>query len=78
MGREVSKRMTADEILELLELRYGSRDGAAVAKLAADLEMTSAGIQRWLAENRTPRGPASILMREWLNRARKQLATAGK
>ena len=59
-------RMKKAEILELMRLR-----GWTMVRLAAELDLTEAAIRRWINEERTPRGPAAILMRQWLADARR-------
>lgn len=61
--------MTTDDILELMRLKEWSQ-----TRLAAELDLSHAAVQRWLAESRAPRGPARILMRQWLNLARQEHA----
>ncbi len=58
-------RMSPNEIAELMALK-----GWSQTRLAAELDLSQAAVQRWIGESRTPRGPASILMRMWLNKAR--------
>jgi transcriptional regulator with XRE-family HTH domain len=58
-------RMSAKEIRELLELR-----GWSQAELARQLGLHESSVSLWLTEGRTPRGPACILMRQWLIQAR--------
>lgn len=62
-------RMSKSEILELLELK-----GWKTARLAVELDLSENAVQKWLKEDRNPSGPASILMRMWLDEARKNLA----
>ncbi len=63
--------MKKAEILELLRLTGWSR-----TKLAAELDLTENSVNRWLAGNRFPSGPASILMRMWLEEARSRQQVA--
>lgn len=67
MSTEVLNRMTAHEIAELLELT-----GWSQTKLAAELDLSQAAVQRWIAQSRVPRGPANIVLRQLLDAARKE------
>lgn len=59
-------RMSKKEILELMTL-----NGWSKARLAAELDLSENIVYRWLiSEDRVPGGPASILMRMWLDEAR--------
>lgn len=58
--------MTNDEMTELIGL-LGLKNRAG---LAAKLRLTENAVQRWFMTGHAPDGPASILMREWLERAR--------
>ena len=87
MNGKDKRRMTQEEIRELLELRDWSR-----TKLAGELDLTENTVHQWLSGRRKASGPATILMRLWLIEARalaaaakpaepkpgKQLAGAGK
>lgn len=55
------KRMSAEEIEELLELRNWTR-----TKLAAALDLTENTVHQWISGRRVPGGPAVILMRMWI------------
>lgn len=57
--------MTGQEIQELLKLR-----GWSPTDLASKLGMSESGVNRWIHESRTPKGAATILMRQWLNESR--------
>jgi DNA-binding transcriptional regulator YiaG len=59
------RRVSTDEILELMRLKGWSR-----CQLAAQLDLTENTVHGWFAKRRTPGGPASILMRLWLTEAR--------
>ncbi len=59
--------MKPEEILELIELKNWSR-----TQLAAALDVTENTVHQWASKRRVPSGPASILMRMWLNEARQQ------
>lgn len=61
------KAMKRAEILELLKLRRWSQ-----AELARQLHLSEAAVSRWLSGDsagRTPGGPATMLMRQWLAEA---------
>lgn len=59
--------MSKNEILELMKLRGWSR-----ARLAAELDLSENIVYRWVIScDRVPGGPASILMRMWLEESRK-------
>ena len=84
MVRELeNNRMTLKEIRELMELRDWTP-----TRLAAAMDMSKDAVSRWFSDNHPPKGPASILMRIWLEESRaekqpeskpsKQLAGAGK
>ena len=59
--------MTPANIRELLTLRNWS-----VTDLAEALGASSNCVYRWLAGNRNPKGAAVILMRGWLDEAKKR------
>jgi DNA-binding transcriptional regulator YiaG len=59
--------MSTEEIRELMKLK-----GWTNTKLAAALDMSENGVKRWFVGDRHPSGPASILMRMWLDEARRQ------
>lgn len=63
--------MSCDEVQELLRLNDWTP-----TQLAVELDMSASAISRWLNENRVPRGPAAILMRQWLDKARKHAAVS--
>ena len=69
-GKE--NRMSKSEITELMELKGWSR-----TKLAASLDLTETTVNKWMSDSRSPSGPASILMRMWLEEERRKLVTAG-
>ena len=71
-GKE-KKRMSVEEIEELLELK-----GWTKTQLAAALDLGENAVYRWLHEDRNPSGPAAILMRMWLNDARRDDSGAAK
>lgn len=58
--------MNPQEITELLELK-----GWSESKLASELDLSQYAVRTWLQKERTPSGPASKLMRMWLNEARR-------
>lgn len=58
--------MAPEEIRELLELKGWLR-----VDLAAALRCSEQAIIGWLSRGRNPRGPAVVLMRQWLDEARK-------
>jgi DNA-binding transcriptional regulator YiaG len=60
--------MKKSDINELLRLKGWSK-----ARLAAELELGENAVHKWLAEDRTPGGPASVLMRLWLREARGEI-----
>lgn len=66
-------RMSKDEIIELLRLNGWTR-----TTLAAKLHLSANAVQTWISEGRNPSGPASILMRMWLDEARVREAANGK
>ena len=61
--------MSRAEIRELLKLK-----GWTQARLATELGMSEAAVSRWLTDRKAP-GPASRLMRQWLEESRKEPAT---
>lgn len=62
--------MKKEEILELLRLRGWNRE-----RLAVEMCVSVAAIHKWIREGECPKSPASVLMGEWLERAR---AEAGR
>lgn len=72
MNTEGYKPMNKDEIEELMRLK-----GWTQTKLASELELSQGAIQRWVCGVRSPQGPASILMRMWLNEARESHKSNG-
>ncbi len=60
-------RMKPEEIQELMQLM-----GWTKTKLAAELDLSENAIHRWIEGDRNPSGPAVILMRLWLEAARKK------
>lgn len=58
--------MNNAEMTELIHLK-GWKNRAA---LAANLRLTENAVQRWFMTGHAPDGPASILMRVWLDEAR--------
>lgn len=71
------QKMTASDIKRLMKLK-----GWNQAELARKLELTEGSITRWLTGEHPPRGPARILMRQWLDEAieesEKELESVGK
>lgn len=63
-GKE-KKKMSAEEIRELLRLKDWTK-----AQLAVALGLGQPAVERWLIGDRNPSGPASILMRMWLEEER--------
>jgi transcriptional regulator with XRE-family HTH domain len=57
--------MKRAELVELLKLT-----GWSQAELGRRLELSNAAVSRWLTGERSPTGPARILMRQWLDSAR--------
>lgn len=67
-------RMTQAEIRELMALREWT-----VTQLAYNLDLSKDAVSRWLGDDgHPPKGPASILMRMWLDQARKRQPVAAK
>jgi DNA-binding transcriptional regulator YiaG len=67
MGKsKENRRMQKHEIEELLQLRGWSR-----RQLAKQLDLTEDTVYRWMVEEKEVKGPASILMRHWLDQARR-------
>jgi DNA-binding transcriptional regulator YiaG len=65
-------QMNRQEILELMQLR-----GWSQAELARQLELSEAAVSRWFSGIHAPTGPARILLRMWLDKARKRQPTGG-
>jgi transcriptional regulator with XRE-family HTH domain len=61
--------MKPKEIEELMLLKDWSQ-----AELARALEVNRSAISRWIKGEQNPTGPARVLLREWLEEARKQPA----
>lgn len=59
--------MNVDEIRELLNLRGWSK-----TELAARMKVTENTVHKWFAAGHAPEGPASVLLGEWLARARNE------
>lgn len=59
--------MTVQDIRDLLELK-----GWTQVELARRLQLHEAAVSRWLSGVCAPTGPAKILMRQWLNEARRR------
>jgi hypothetical protein len=66
-----SRRVSPEEIQELLDLNSWPR-----TKLAAEMKMTEASVYGWLKGVRVPSGPVSVLIRLWLEEARKKATVA--
>jgi transcriptional regulator with XRE-family HTH domain len=62
-----NNRMTREEIRQLMALK-----GWTVTQLAARLDLSKDAVARWLGSEHPLKGPASILMRQWLEQARAQ------
>ena len=58
-------KMTKKEIVELMRLK-----GWSQADLAEQMDTAESAVSRWISGISPPAGPARILMREWLERAR--------
>lgn len=71
MSMEAKKIMEPKEIEELIRLRCGG----SIARLAGELNMTEMGVRRWLDGSRTAKGPSAILLRQWLEEARRKAKT---
>jgi hypothetical protein len=71
-GQEIN-RMRTEEIKELMELK-----GWTTTHLAFHLDLTANAVAIWLMrDNDKPvKGPASVLMRQWLNEERGKMAGA--
>lgn len=65
--------MQVAELQELLDLKGWSR-----VRLAAELDITENAVQRWFMNKKAPHGPASILLRMWLDEARAANGHQGK
>ena len=65
MGRK-DHHMTCAEIQELMDLKGWSK-----MDLAAALKITENAVYKWFTQGHGPKGPASILMEQWLAEARK-------
>ena len=61
------KRMFSNEIQELLELK-----GWTQVQLAKELQVHESTISLWIHEERKPSNPVKILLRQWLDEARKE------
>jgi len=59
--------MKPADLSELMALRGWSK-----TRLAAELHLTEAAIHKWFRLGCVPDGPASILMRMWLEESRKK------
>lgn len=60
------KRMSKDEVLELMRLRSWTK-----TDLASALGLTEHAVIRWVVVgDREPSGPAAVLMRMWLDESR--------
>ena len=59
------QKMTVKDIRELMRLMCWTQ-----AELARQLDVTDGAVTRWMSGEHPPMGPARILMREWLDRAR--------
>lgn len=74
MLQEVARRMKPEEIRELAQLRFEK----SLTKLATALDVSYGAVRAWVDGNRELKGPASILMRQWLDEARAATAANGK
>ncbi len=63
--------MKPEEIAELMQLKGWSR-----TQLAAALDLTENTVHQWFSGRRVPGGPATILMRMWLEEARRHATLA--
>ena len=57
--------MTCEEIKDLMKAT-----GWSASTLAYHLDMSEDAVWKWIREKRSVRGPAGILMRQWLTAAR--------
>jgi hypothetical protein len=60
--------MTLAELSEFMTLMRWNR-----TMLAAQIQLTSAAVDKWFRLGEMPQGPASILLKDWLLRARRGL-----
>lgn len=60
-------QMKAADILELMRLK-----GWNQADLARSLELSEGAVTRWLKNEHQPMGPTRILLRQWLEAARRE------
>lgn len=58
--------MSLKEILELMKLK-----GWSQAELARQLDLSEAAVSRWFKGEHCPTGPGRILMRIWLEEAKR-------
>ena len=63
--RKGTTAMPIDDVNELMKLMGWSK-----TRLAAELEITSSAIDKWIAAGHSPGGPVGILLKDWLIRAR--------
>lgn len=59
------QRMSVEEIRELMNLR-----GWSETRLAAELDVSQWAVRKWMVGHNKPGGPASILMRQWLEESK--------
>jgi hypothetical protein len=67
-----SSGMPTSELQEFMNLKGWNR-----TKLAAALDITTNTVDRWFMAGKVAGGPASILLREWLNRERSMAMSNG-
>ena len=72
-GYKEASGMPTEELQELMDIRGWNR-----TKLAAALDITVNTVDRWFMAGRVPGGPASILLREWLDRERARVQGNGR
>lgn len=67
MTAQKSVRMNVKEVRELMHLK-----GWNQAELARQLEVTEGAVTRWFKGEHPIIGPTRILLRQWLEQARKE------
>lgn len=66
-------RMKKEEIQALMDLK-----GWTKMDLAHELHITENAVHKWFKAGEAPKGPVSILLREWLDRSRAESDANGK
>jgi hypothetical protein len=69
---EIKTDISADDIIELMQLKSWN-----MAMLAGAIEVKEAEVRAWVAGTAQPSGPARILMRQWLDKARSKAKKIG-